>query len=296
MIVGLVGSWQSPSSRRFEWLAKALANLGHRTVRASGLDQAREACRGCDLAIFESNDAGLSPAEWDALAADKRSPWVQWWFQLTGEPWAAATQGVIERMDLVLVRERDRLAEYQSQGIKAQWIEQACPADVGQAEHNEAPDWDVLVLANRDTDDLRDLKLLLDEGFAIGWCNFAGGSHPPHGVERLGNVTLSEFPDLASRACVVLGIDPRPPVDGYVSDSDLLALGAGACLVRPYREGLPNVSFFSYKSQERLMGLMNELRQSVATRRSTGERARRQVLASHTFEHRAEQVLAMLGL
>lgn len=293
MKVGLLGRLQGAVDSRFEWIAQAFRRMGHTVVRPANFGEAAAACAACALVVFEQEDAGFTTAEWQQLSVAKKSPWVQWWFNLAD---GAHYQDVMRRMDLSLVRERDRLADYHRLGIRAEWIEQACPATIGAAEHHEAPDWDVLVLANRDTDELRDVRLLVDEGYSVGWWSFSEHLHVPHGVESLEAIPVAEFTDLASRTCVVLGVDHRPWIAGALNDAEILALGAGTCLVRPFREGLPPLTLFTYDSQERLLSLLSELRQSVETRRSLGELARRQVLEAHTYEHRIAQILTLLGL
>lgn len=293
MKVGLLGRLKGAVDNRIEWIAQALVRMGHTVVRPANVREAVEACATCSLVVFEQEGAGYTPVEWQQLSVAKRSPWVQWWFNLAE---GSDAHDTMRRMDLTLVRERDRLADYQRLGIRAEWIEQACPSTIGVAEHHEAPDWDVLVLANRDTDELRDVRLLVDEGYSVAWWSFSEHLHVPHGVQSLEAIPVAEFTDLASRTCVVLGVDHRPWIAGALNDAEILALGAGTCLVRPFREGLPPLTLFTYDSQDRLLSLLSELRQSVETRRSLGELARRQVLEAHTYEHRIAQIIKMLGL
>ena len=217
---------------KFAWVADAARRLGHDTRAVRKAAELADADAWADVVLFEHKAPCMAPADLVRIGKGHRARWVQWWFDLVAvDPRRRLAEQdlmrsflpVMQTMDTVLVKERDLLDEYRALGVKADWFDQGCPADLPECEHRDAPSWD-------------DARALVDAGFKVAWAGHYG-DYPP-GVTPLSWCPAMALPDLASDAAVVLCVDLRHDLAGFWSDRQWLALGAGACVVRRDATGL----------------------------------------------------------
>lgn len=303
---------------KFRWVHEAFAALGHSTRRIQSTGDLQSADNECDVVFFTQRGAGLCDADVIKMAPGHRAKWIMWNFDLIAteserlladQPWLACPNGggptmqsqMMRAMDVVLVKERGLLNEYCDLGINAYWADQACPKWLGQCEHRENPEWDVLVYGSWGklwSQRRKDVNALIDYGFTVAWAGHMGGVAPPPGALALPFCMVEDLPKLASRAAVVLGVNARSDLDGYWSDRFWLALGMGACLVHRKSEGLPLINgqhpYTTYLDADDLIECVTVLRANQSRRESMGHFARDCVMSNHTYEHRCGEILEQL--
>ncbi len=299
------------------WAAEGFRARGHDVRMVHDLASLRQADAECDLLIFDHKSAGVSRAALAQLAHQpRRAVWVQWWRDLVavdpGRPLAEQeyikTFGELMRgMDRVFVKERSLLSGYEALGIRAAWLDQACPAQMPECEHRQSPEWDVLVLGSTGYGQRRrDARALASAGFRVLWAGMAGGDLVPDGVEWHPWVHPLKLPELVSRCGVVLGVDWRSDLPGYTSDRTYLACGMGACYVARYSgcgSELPParyapqaaVAAWIYENTDELIEIVRRALSDVAERRRRGAWSRRLVMQRHTYAHRADEILQMVN-
>jgi hypothetical protein len=136
---------------------------------------------------------------------------------------------------------------------------------------------------------VRDVQALVSAGFSVAWAG-----HPesrPRGVVPLPFTMPMMLPALASRSAVTLCVDYRSDVDGYHSDRTWVALGMGACVVRRWSPGLPELPCFEYHDHDELIDTVRRLAADLPRRQQTGERARAFVMEGHKYQDRVTELL-----
>jgi hypothetical protein len=299
------------------WVADGFRARGHTVELAHDLASIRRAEEHCDLLVFDHKAAGVSRATLVQLSRQpRRAVWVQWWrdliathpqARLVDQPFLRSFGDVMRGMDLVLVKERSLLADYHQLGINAVWLDQACPADMPPCQHAEQPEWDVLVLGSTSYDQRRhDARSLAAAGFRVLWAGLPGSDPVPEGIEWHPWMHPLALPDLVSRCGVVLAVDYRCDLPGYTSDRTWLAAGMGACYIARYVDCGHDVPPASYAPQAEVAAWLYDDTQSlirvvrtalgdVSERRRRGAWARQQVMDRHTYSHRAERIVEIVG-
>src|ERR1041385_933647 len=99
--------------------------------------------QACDFVLFEQRGpASLCIPDLVEFSKHKQSVWLQWFFDLNLfddtlplekqapiEPFL----GIMRGMDVVFVKEKDRLLDYRDIGVNAVWLDQGCPSGMKQA-------------------------------------------------------------------------------------------------------------------------------------------------------------------
>lgn len=223
------------------------------------------------------------------IAEDKRSTWLQVWFDLLGEPELNCFGETLQVFDKVLVKQP--VEPLQERGIAAEYFDaQGCPADLPAIWYDQPPAFDVVLFGDarpKYKQRHRDVRALVDAGFKVAWC---GDSVNVKGVTSLPWLVPHRLPSFMSMGKLTLCVDLTHDVRGYYSDRLWLALGAGACVVRRFTEGQPELSYLSYRSTHELVGLVRRMLEQPLTRKAYGDRAREQVMQNHTIEHRAQDL------
>lgn len=291
MKVGVVYA-PRPDWPKWEWVAKALLNLGHEIVRVTHADDLLSADAECDVLLFEHRDCGIGWRHVRDKAERRRAVWAQWWFDLMATqanvPLAEQHQfrlcGAAMRLfDHVLVKERDLLHEYASLGVNAHYLDQGCPSHYAACEHKPEPLWDVLVFGSADAsyrERRKAAQLLAADGFAVAWATKEG--QPPSGVEPVPWCHPDKLPALMSEARSVLCVDYRADVGGYTSDRNWLVAGSGA---------LPLVKHPGCDIRD-VAKLLHDM--PFEKRKEFGAYLRKRVLGRHTYEHRLQSLFAIL--
>lgn len=299
---------------KMKWVADAASSLGHDVVTVRSPEELRAADESCDLVLFEQKGiAGLGFPDILEFAPRHRAFWVQWIVDLMALQQSVPLEHqsglchpesllpsvqlkVMRAMDLVLIKERGLLAEYDRIGVNAIWFDQGCPSWMPSCEHREIPEWDVLFFGTmweEHTQRRSDIMSLLTEGFSVAWAGHLGGLSPP-GCLALGWHHPSKLPELASRAACVLCVDHRSDVEGYWSDRLWLALGMGACVVRRDSPGLPqDAPMYRYVDGNDLCMAVSNLRRHREHRELMGTNARLWTLANHTYESRVKELVRL---
>jgi hypothetical protein len=291
------------------WVANGFHAAGRSTRLVHDLAGVRAADSCCDLVIFDHKASGMNRAALAQLAHEpRRAVWIQWWRDLVAmEPGKRLAEqehlrsfgAVMRGMDLVLVKEQSLLDEYRQLGIKAHWLDQACPAEMPACEHRERPEWDVLVLGSTGYAQRRaDARALADAGYRVLWAGMAGSDPVPPGVEWHPWVHPLKLPELVSRCGVVLGVDWRSDLPGYTSDRTYLACGMGACYVaRCAAAPSPQATLAAwiYESTDELIEIVRTAIYDVGERRRRGERSQECVMARHTYAHRAAEIVELVA-
>jgi hypothetical protein len=303
------------------WVADGFMAAGHDVLRVHDLGGVRSADAYCDLLLFDQHAAGCNVGSLAELAAGRRAVWVQWWRDLIAydrtKPLAQQdhirTFGhFLRRLDRVFVKERAATgasAAFAELGIKAAYLDQACPADMPAFEHVERSEFDVLVLGTTAYRQRRDdARALAAAGYRVLWAGLAGPDMLPDGV--IGHPWVHptrELPALAGRCGVLLGVDYTTDVPGYTSDRSYLAGGMGACYIArvdvssygaewshaELAKVAPamHAASWCYESTE---GLLECVRQAMASRderERRGHTARERIMSAHTYRHRAEEIV-----
>lgn len=284
------------------WVAEGFRAIGHDVVRAHNIQGLREVDQDCQLVVFDQYDCALDPPTVYEISKTKRAAWFQYWRDLIDYlpdvPLEKQIKGrdllpMMRAMDLCLVKERNRIADYKQIGITAQWFDQACPSDMPHVKHEKDPRWDVLIFGSScDRPHRRDdAAFLAREGFKVAWAGTPSSDGLPADVEPVVWTHPYALPALASHAACVLCVDHRVDVDGFVSDRVYLAAGMGACLVRRYSPGAVELPSFTYRNQVELYQMVARLKKDRKERKAVGEAARKEVMRNHTYEVRAKQIV-----
>lgn len=286
------------------WVADGFRAAGHDVRRCHSLADVKAADAECDLLLFDHKAPGTCHNALADLAPSRRAMWVQWWRDLVAfypdqpferQPYVESFRRSMRHMDVVLVKERSLLPEYERLGINARWFDQACPADMPACSHSENPEWDVLVLGSASYGQRRsDAWALADSGFTVLWAGLPCGSIPPGVTETQWRHPLKELPELVSQCAVVLGVDWRSDLPGFTSDRTYLATGMGACYVRRAAPEMVDIPSFRYTDHHELIETVRRLVGDYDLRRKTGEAARQCVMEKHTYHNRAEELIHLL--
>jgi hypothetical protein len=151
-----------------------------------------------------------------------------------------------------------------------------------------------------------DAKSLMAAGLRVLWAGLPGSDPVPEGIEWHPWMHPLALPDLVSRCGVVLAVDYRCDLPGYTSDRTWLAAGMGACYIARYVDCGHDVPPASYAPQAEVAAWLYDDTQSlirvvrtalgdVSERRRRGAWARQQVMDRHTYSHRAERIVEIVG-
>lgn len=288
---------------KFHFIADAFRALGHDVYHLQTMDDVKRADQACDFILFEQRGpASLCIPDLVELSRDRQSVWMQQYFDLNVFDDAVPLQKqapiepfleIMRAMDVVFVKEKDRLLDYRDIGVNARWLDQGCPSTMRQANLRENPEFDVILWGSSSRpmwkQRWQDVEHLVRSGFEVAWATSDGTL--PAGVIRLPGCQPMEIPNLVEKASVTLVVDARSDIKGYWSDRIWLAAGAGACIVR--RAGvsggcLPGIGYFTGNS---LLSLVADLCENYAERKSRGEESRKFTMARHTYENRCQEVI-----
>lgn len=278
----------------WDWVSQAVENLGHTVVRVHHVDDFAAADEVCDVMLFEHRDCGIGWRHVRDRHPHKKSVWAQWHWDLIAQfpgplsetHYMKSFAGGMRQFDMNYVKERSMIAEFESLGIKAEYMDQGCTSDWPACQHFDRPEWDVLVFGQHNCwYQARVLAAtrLIEAGFTVAWASTY--ENLPKGVRHLPWCHPNELPELMSLARCVLDIDMRMDVDGYWSDRHWMIRGAGAINLRPGKFGLDDVV-----EQARLVRDM-----STEERERHGMEDRHHVMESHTYEHRLRDILNSLS-
>ena len=302
---------------KLAWVADGFRAAGHEVVRMHDMAGVKEADEQCEMLLFDQKTAGLSVAELTELAREPRTAtWVQWWRDLVAiepkaslveQPFVRSFGRLMQAMDLVLVKERSMRDEYASLGIRAAWLDQACPEDMPPCNPAEHLEWDVLVLGSTAYNQRRqDAAALVAAGFRVAWAGLPGREPVPSGIEwRPWLHPTQELPQLLGRAAIVLGVDFRSDVPGYTSDRSYLAAGMGACYVARVTDygadsapaaasPAAELAAWIYDDRESLVNVVRTAMADPGESRRRAARSRALVMSRHTYRRRAEQIVELV--
>lgn len=300
------------------WIAAGFTAAGHDVRRVHSMPGIADADAECDLLLFDQCSAlpGCNINDLARLAKGRRNAvWAQWWRDLIEfepntplhrQPAYDANATFWRGLDVLFVKELQLMLA--DEGIKAEYLDQACPADMPAVEHLERPLWDVLVVGSMSgcyRQRREDARALAAAGFRVLSVGF-GGDLPP-GVEATHwHHPINELPALVSQCGVVLGVDLAMP-QGFTSDRSWLAGGMGACYVArvdvdsygpewgcgELEKVAPAlcVASPSYETHGQLIDSVRFALSSAELRRTRGAAARARVMQEHTYRHRAEEIV-----
>lgn len=290
---------------KFHFIADAFRALGHDVIHVQTMAELRAADETCELLLFEQR----GPAELclpdlrDFLSGPRKSFCIQWFFDLNvfddtlpikDQAPIAPFLEVMQGMDLVLVKERDRLDEYRLAGINAIWFDQGCPSTMRQAVLRESPEFDVVLWgsASRPLWKQRwnDADLLCRMGFKVGWFTDHGEPLPSGCIRRPGCQPL-ELPSVIEQGKVVLCVDAAQHIDGYWSDRVWLAAGAGGCIVRRVSDGQYVLPADHYRSDAELIETVKSYCSDFGERVAQGKLARNLAIPYNSYERRCRELL-----
>lgn len=308
---------------KFQWVADGFRVAGHETTRCHDIAQVKAADASSDLIVFDQHGAGCNVGSLAELARDRKAVWVQWWRDLLtwdeSKPLAEQdhirTFGRFMRsIDLVLIKERHLIAPLEYLDIKAAYFDQACPADMPVCTHHERPEYDVLVVGSMSPvyrQRRQDARLLAERGYRVLWVGEGDGLPPGCEWHPFAHPT-GELPALVSRAAVVLGVDIRSSTPGYTSDRSYLLGGMGACLIARvecldygpewgYAELCriaPQMiaASWAYEDSDALLECVKQAIASRDERERRGMAARARIMANHTYQRRAEQLVELAAV
>lgn len=290
----------TPNWPKFAWVHQALERIGHHVCRVATATELVEANAAADLVLFMQKSPGIRAPEIIRLAGSRRAVWAQWWFDLLSldadkrleeQGYVRSFGSLMRSMDVVFVKERGLIPDYQALGINAVYLDQGFPNDFASRVQNPAPEFHVLVWGQGGADYRRrtaDARALAESGFRVAWSVRDGSA--PDGVVRLPWCPPDELPELAGRATCVLSVDRRHDLAGYWSDRFWLAAGMGCCVLRRFTPGLPEGPYVVYATTEELIAAAREIMQNNRSA-ELGEKAREWVLSHHTIEHRCRRML-----
>lgn len=313
-----IAAFSAPPDRlwvdKFGWICAPFASLGHDVRRFHHFSELRPADAWADLVIFDHYAAGMPPSNISDAAEDKTAVWVQAWRDLvTTDPSKPVAKQetyfahgrVMRAMDLVFVKECNRIEEYRAAGVNAAYLDtQACPDQMPSCGYSDQPEFDVLILGNADrayADRRADAAALVKAGYRVLWAgrsNYAG----PSGVQGHRWVhPLKELSALASRCVCALSVELRHE-PGYVSDRLWLLAGTGISVVARVPDGVyeaheapqGGIASWTYSDETSLQRAVCEAIAEPHERRHRGEAARRRVMERHTYRHRAESIIAQM--
>lgn len=293
---------------KFHFVADALRSLRHDVVHVETMDDLRRADQVCDLVLHEQRGpASLCLADLREFLPRSKAFHVQWYFDLNVfenhlpiqkqpafEPFLEIARG----MDLVLIKERDRLDEYRAVGVNAKWFDQGCPSAMRQADLKEHPEFDVVLWGSSSrpmwAQRWEDVETLVRAGFKVAWGTV--DATLPIGAHRLPGCQPLELPSLIEQAKVTLVVDARQDIPGYWSDRIWLAAGAGACIVRRGptvdQHGSNNLPALGYFSSDTLVSCVEEFMGDVKKRKLYGNFARNMVMkGGQTYEARCQELV-----
>lgn len=287
---------------KFHFVADAFGALGHDVVHVQALPELKAADESCDLILFEQRNGPIHTVDGAELGKRRKSIWCEWFFDLNVfdpllpvdvQPAVEPYLPLLKQMDIVFVKERDRLDEYRNAGIKAIWLDQGCPTNMPEAEFNPNPMFDVMLWGSSRPEIWRqrneDVSALVDAGYRAAWA--ATDPYLPSGVTRLPGCQPLELPKLIELAKVTLCVDATQSIDGYWSDRIWLAAGAGACVVRRASPGGSHLPAIHYNSRVSLLSIVRQLCDDDALRERSGRMAREVTFGDNLYEHRCQEII-----
>lgn len=297
---------------KLAWLAGGFTAAGHDVLRCHHFSDLRPADEWADLVLFDQYGAGLPVRNISDAAESRTSIWAQCWRDLVcSDPsraveWQETYLGygrAMRAMDVVFVKERNRLKEYKAARVNAIYADcQGCPTDMPPCDYQERPEFDVLVVGNADrayADRRADAAALVKAGYRVLWAGMTN-TPPPHGCHGHRWVhPLKELPALAGRCACALCVDLRHE-PGYCSDRVWLLAGCGIPVVARVPDGTgedadapqSDVSSWTYADEAGLLTCVSQAIAAPTERIARGSHGRRRVMELHTYQRRAELILS----
>jgi len=288
---------------KFHFVADAFERIGCEVLRCQTLEEVRGADKTCDLVVYEQRSPALcNDVDLVEFLKDRNAVHVQWYFDLNffddspleKQEAIAPFLRIARAMDLVFVKERSRLEDYDASGIRAVWLDQGCPSTMPQSRVVEAPACDVVLWGSSRRllwgQRCDDVQALVESGFTVGWASVTDG-RLPDGVKPLPAVQPLELRQVIEQGKVTLVVDARQDIEGYWSDRIWLAAGAGACCVRRASVGSGHLPAFHYSSTGMLVETVRELCGDLQKRTANGAFARERTMTLHTYEQRCREIL-----
>lgn len=302
-----------------QWLATGFNEAGHSVIRCHSLVDLAAADKIAGLVVFDQRDAGCNHNSLAEMAMARRAVWVYWWRDLLAYDRVPLAEQddlklfgrLMRGMDVCFVKERALLADFQSLGINAAWLDQACPSEMAACEHPASPEFDLLVLGRTDYPQRRrDVQALVAAGYRVLWAGLPDFVGVPDGVTAHAWVhPTRELPALASRCAVALSVDATQNMPGYHSDRTWLLAGCGIPLVARVPdvgesagpselvEVAPQaeVASWIYHDEAGLLACFAQAMDDPAERHRRGEAARRLVMERHTYRQRAQTIASTVA-
>jgi spore maturation protein CgeB len=287
---------------------------------SAGVERAIDSARHADL-LVKASGIGVFDALLEQAVLDVRRPdaLVAFWDvdapatldrveQDPGDPFRA----LIPRYDLVLTYGGGDPVVQAYRRLGARRCEPVYNALDPDTHHPVAPDprfdGDLAFLGNRLPDrEERVGRFFLDAArarprrrFVLGGSGW-GDKPLPENVRYVGHVYTRDHNGFNCTPRAVLNVNRESMARyGFSPPTRVFeAAGAGGCLITDAWEGIelflePGAEVLVARDGEEVAGHLDGLGREVA--RALGARARRRVLAEHTYDHRAAQVEAVLGL
>ncbi len=284
----------TPNWPKMRWVHEAFQRLGHTVRQVTCRDELQAADNECDLIVFAHKGLAIRWPNMRDIASTRKATWCQWYFDLNALghrlSFDPMTLQKMCGMDVVFVKERLLLNEYKELGVNAVYLDQGCPSHLAEVDYGAKKDLDVLLWgqgAPNYKQRVRDACLLAEFGLNVAW---AGNPQPPKNIESLPWTPPDKLPELASRARIVLSVGRRNDVDSYHSDSDWLALGMGACVLRRYFPGSEAMPVLTYCNHQELLQLASAIIKDNSSE-ALGKYARKVTFAYHKVEDRLNELL-----
>jgi len=297
MRIGVVYS-SSPKWPKMAWVCRAIENLGHQCVHIHERDALAKADGNCDFILFQHKGVIRWPNLKD-LCFKRKSPWVQWWFDLVRanprdiadpaqEPLFLQYKDFMSNIDVVFFKEVACLDSYREAGVNAFYLDQGCPSHIREVDRSQPLEWDVLLWGQPYKSRTRAAEHLVSRKFTVAWASSDGNITDK--VVRLPWCHPEELWKLAGRARFVLSIDKELHIDGYTSDRLWLACGMGCCVLQR--------SFWQHDGPLNVFRVTREIepiiKRSWDNAESNGKAMREWVMSEHTIEHRLLDMFHML--
>lgn len=301
MRVGFV--YPNTTTSKYAWAADAMRAIGNDVEHLKDIAQLSDASSRCDLIIVAQKGGGLNRVELAAAIRECPCPTVQWWFDLialNGRPLAESpfTQGaggdLMRAFDVIYVKEADRIEEYKSLGITAEWLDQGCPSWMPATTHHDDPEFDVLIYGTYSNSYWQRVSIaqkLASRGYRVAWASRQSVS-PIRGIIPIQFTLPAALPELASRSRFTLCVDVTNAEPGYWSDRIWLAMGMGAVAITNSTPLFP-APHDMYLEHHRASGLTEQLRlhNNTDARKEIGKAAREYVMTNHTYEVRCKEII-----
>ncbi len=293
--IAFIGPIRNELRDKLGWIANEWASTGLvSVVRGSTIEDVRKFDATCDWLIFEQFDAGLNHRDLIEASRDRKATWVQWWFDLIVRDGTSVGEqalfrqwrDVMQAMDLVLVKEACCVEQYKERGINASYVDQACPATMGEIERRGGKAFDAMIVGVNRPNRVAIAERLVKAGLRVAFVGSqaTGGRSVPREVHSLPWTPPMMLPRVLEAAKCVISIDYRHDLN-YCSDRLYLLAGTGSCVI--HRGGGPRlIGVLGAGSDDDLVDYAIAVAQEQIDQSAMGKMARHHVLEYHTYTHR----------